>query len=247
MPEGTLGINRKNTYVEYYQKIEAEGHLLRSYIRKDNIPLISALAAKTYYVSLLRILRKELETSRQFAGAFEPEKKYELYRRLSSERRSLITPVFRSIEDEVAAWKAAEWESSPPYPERRIYETERGEMVRSKSEVIIADQLFRHEDDLDYRYECPLFLPRSGYSIYPDFTVINIHTGRLRYWEHAGMMSDPQYAEDFIRKINTYAANGFIPGRDLIVTYETETAPLDISVVRKYIAYLIDPAEDMAL
>lgn len=33
-------------------------------------------------------------------------------------------------------------------------------------------------------------------TIHPDFTIINIHTGKITYWEHAGRMDDAQYADD---------------------------------------------------
>ena len=42
-----------------------------------------------------------------------------------------------------------------------------GEMVRSKSEVIIADQLANH--DFEYGYEQPLTI--NGVTKYPDFTI----------------------------------------------------------------------------
>jgi hypothetical protein len=49
-----------------------------------------------------------------------------------------------------------------------IHRTERGELVRSKSELVIADKLYAR--GIDYAYEQPLVLP-NGHIRYPDFTI----------------------------------------------------------------------------
>ena len=47
------------------------------------------------------------------------------------------------------------------------------------------------------------------------------------YWEHLGMMDDPNYAENAVQKIITYGQNGIIQGKNLILSYETKLKPLD--------------------
>ena len=59
--------------------------------------------------------------------------------------------------------------------EKLIHRTMRGEAVRSKSEVIIADHLANR--GLVYRYEAPLTL--GGETRFPDFTVEDSDTGVL--------------------------------------------------------------------
>ena len=68
---------------------------------------------------------------------------------------------------------------------------------------------------------------------YPDFTILNIHTGKITYWEHAGRMDDPNYANDFVRKVNVYIYNNLLPGRDVVFTYESSAYPLEIRVIKK--------------
>lgn len=75
---------------------------------------------------------------------------------------------------------------------------EKGERVRSKSEVIIADMLNRK--GISYRYEYPVYLKNVG-QIYPDFTVLDAIRRREIYWEHLGMMDDPDYAEMAILRV----------------------------------------------
>jgi len=36
---------------------------------------------------------------------------------------------------------------------------------------------------------------------YPDFTLANADTGRLVYWEHLGLMSDPDYRRRWQQKL----------------------------------------------
>ena len=116
-------------------------------------------------------------------------------------------------------------------------------MLRSKSEVIIANLLYRPRKDLDYRYERPLKLrAKNGeeINIHPDFTIINKHTGRIYYYEHAGKMDDPKYATDFVKKMELYAANNIWQGEELLVTYEAAGAPLSTTCVRKMVDRLAE-------
>lgn len=91
--------------------------------------------------------------------------------------------------------------------ERLIHITSRGEAVRSKSEVIIADHL--HANGIDYHYEHPLEL--GGVTKYPDFTIEDDDSGITFYWEHCGMLSDSAYARRWDAKRAWYRANGILP------------------------------------
>jgi hypothetical protein len=62
-----------------------------------------------------------------------------------------------------------------------IHRTTRGELVRSKSEVIIANLL--HTLGITYAYEQP-FTGQDGSVRYPDFTIEDAETGRRVFLEH---------------------------------------------------------------
>jgi len=89
-----------------------------------------------------------------------------------------------------------------------IHRTERGELVRSKSELIIADKL--HARGIDYAYEQRLVLP-NGRICYPDFTITNTARGATFYWEHLGMAEDPGYRARWERKRAEYIEAGIKP------------------------------------
>lgn len=112
-----------------------------------------------------------------------------------------------------------------------IHRTQRGEAVRSKSEVIIADLLYSR--GLDYEYERQL-VGSDGSIRYPDFTVDDSELGRTIYWEHLGLMADPIYRERWERKLRWYQKNGVrswdeAPGepRVLVVSSDDERGGID--------------------
>lgn len=91
--------------------------------------------------------------------------------------------------------------------ERLIHRTSRGEAVRSKSEVIIANLL--HGNRIDYHYEHPLEL--GGVVKYPDFTIEDDATGITYYWEHCGLLHDPAYRRRWEAKQEWYREQGILP------------------------------------
>ena len=97
---------------------------------------------------------------------------------------------------------------------------------------IFANELLRA--GVPYRYECPVELKNMG-TVYPDFTVLNIRLRKELLWEHRGMMDDPTYAGDAIRKMADFAASGYFPGINLIITEETSAFPLDTQLIRAMI------------
>ena len=108
---------------------------------------------------------------------------------------------------------------SPPNPAKTadgrflerglIHVTTAGDVVRSKSEALIAELL--HARGIQYAYERKL-TAADGSIRYPDFTLEDEETGQIVYWEHLGMLHDSVYAERWERKLAWYAAQGIFPG-----------------------------------
>lgn len=102
----------------------------------------------------------------------------------------------------------------------RIYTTEKGDKVRSKSEVIIANTLYNK--NIPYEYEKILITP-NGKKMSPDFT-IQIH-GKNYYLEHIGMLNNERYSEKWLRKRKSY--DEFYK-ENLLTTYESPNLATDI-------------------
>ena len=108
--------------------------------------------------------------------------------------------------------------------------------MRSKSEVIIADLLFR--EGVPYRYEYPLYIEGIGL-VFPDFLTLNKRTRKEYFLEHFGMMDDPNYLEKALQKIQLLANNNIYPGENLILSFETKKSPLNQNELRKLIQHYL--------
>lgn len=76
--------------------------------------------------------------------------------------------------------------------------------------------------------------------IHPDFTVLNVRKRKTMFWEHMGMMDDEEYRDHALERIDRYAAAGFYPGTDLILTQESSSRPVRTKIIERMIeAYLL--------
>ena len=91
------------------------------------------------------------------------------------------------------------------------------------------------EHVVPFRYEAELLL--EGYTFYPDFTICHPETGQILYWEHLGMIEQRIYREKAFAKLGVYIANGIVPGKNLILTFESAKEPLDMEWVEELILY----------
>ena len=113
------------------------------------------------------------------------------------------------------------------YEEGKIYHTLAEYMVRSKSEVIIANILFDRK--IPFKYEVPLFAPDGSFYI-PDFTIT--WRGEQWYWEHLGLLDREDYKNHWQVKKQWYEKH--FPDR-LITTVESPTLSKDVeAIVDKY-------------
>lgn len=126
--------------------------------------------------------------------------------------------------DELLAvkWLEEPWEKYTAFPEKLLYRTKSGIMVRSKSEKIIADILYEY--GLPFKYECAIEC--NGEILWPDF-VIRKRNGDIVIWEHMGLMDRPDYYYRNIEKIKKYRSIGFVQHKNLICTWEEDLYDID--------------------
>lgn len=242
-PKGCLKYQRKGRKTYFYHQFwdENSKSWKRKYIKKENSLLMKELAQKHYYTEIYGVINRNVSALKDLIQKYHPENVQETYEDLSDVRKKLIEPLVISEEERIRKWNLEQYVSNSFHPENLRFETEQGDFVRSKSEVIIANILFQHRKDILYKYEKPLevLVDRKIKTIYPDFTIMNIHTGKIWYWEHAGRMDDPIYANEFVKKTNTYVTNGFLPGKDVIFTYETMVNPIEIFAIRRIVEEMV--------
>ena len=231
-PKENLRICKKGKHFQYY----IEKNKKRIYLSKKNISLAQKIAQRDYFKTLQHILIKNTKTLNNFISNYKPEKLEACYTNLSQGRRQLIQPLFPDTETYAQVWQAKNYERKKETPENN-YQTMKNELVRSKSEIIIANLL--NSKKVPYHYEYPVKLS-SGAIIYPDFFCLNKRTRQEFYWEHCGKMDDPDYTERTTQRIADYSKIGIIPGKNLILSFETAKSPLETKVVEGLIgAYLL--------
>ena len=103
-----------------------------------------------------------------------------------------------------------------PYPIESIYHTKNGIQLRSKSELLIANLLEEYE--IPYKYDIAFALGEK--TIYPDFQIKNLFTGKFIIWEHFGALNQPSYEQQMHSKMEGYTKRGYIPFETLIYTFE---------------------------
>ena len=253
-PQGRIRISQNGGHPEYYLVTE-RGSLRGKYLPHSQKTLARQLAQKDYDARLIKLLQKEISALQNYMkqtcnGRAIPE----LYDSLCPARRSLITPAILTNEQYAARWQDVSWTGRPFASDAPYICTARGERVRSKSEVIIADTLFRY--NIPYRYEFPHTLRCSSeapfhsdfdklnhrnsgsgdtVTLYPDFLCLNTRTRTEFYWEHFGLMDSTEYSNNAAGKLRLYTENRILAGRNLIITMETQTEPPSIKALEKLI------------
>jgi hypothetical protein len=127
---------------------------------------------------------------------------------------------------------------SAPYAEHLVHRTLRGELVRSKSELVIANHL--HNLGLRYHYERPLEGTARLGRLRPDFSFID-DSGEVIILEHLGMLDRSDYSNSWAWKLDWYKANGYVEGVNLFTTDEVDGIDMElISNVAQQIQSALD-------
>lgn len=119
---------------------------------------------------------------------------------------------------------------SVPYVEGLIHKTLSGIIVRSKSEVIIADALFN--EGIEFEYE--KLKEENGHRCIPDFTFEDAG-GDTIIWEHLGLLDNPSYRKSWERKLSFYNTIGFVEGENLFTTRDHEGGSIDSNEIKEVV------------
>lgn len=230
-PEGSLCVDPRGGTPQYYHHKDHESGR-GEYIRSEKHKLVVSLAQKDYDKKVLQVVEQELKVLNRFKRQYKPEKLQEIYENLREPRRNLVVPDIITTEEFVREWQAVEYTGLEVWETDDKYQTLRGEYVRSKSEIIIADALYRN--GVPYRYEYPLKLTGLG-TVHPDFMCLNVRERKEVYWEHFGMMDDEIYANKAINKLEKYMMNGYPMGDRFIATFESGEHPTNSRLVEQMI------------
>ena len=228
---------------EYRYIVRESGDGTVTYLGRDKTVRIRQLCNKVHGKRLKAAAQKEirqldrclelLESEKDGAGIDKADMD-SVYGNLPEGIRRNTSPSMFTDDGYAERWQKEEYQNRWMKSDF-IYETPRGEKVRSKSEWMIACMLA--EAGVPYRYEEIVPLNAMfGVFLYPDFTVLNKRTRKVYYWEHFGRMDDPEYINNsFMPKMNDYYNFDFLPGEKLLMSFESGKRPFDTTQVKRII------------
>lgn len=230
--KGHIRIVPHNKVLQYYL-ITKKGDTIGKYLQRSQNNFAEDLLTYEYNKKALSSLQNELKLITSLLSFCQKKSVEKLFTGFSKHKQKIIRPVTLSNKEYAEQWQAISYKGNPFDFSTSEFYTSKGERVRSKSEVIIADTLSRL--NIPYRYEYPLELKNQNYTIYPDFCCLNLSTRKEIYWEHFGMMDDTEYATKAVNKINSMSSNGYFSGKNAIFTFETQVSPLNTKNLEKII------------
>ena len=220
MPPGALGVSNLSGNEYYYQRISNGGKKDAIYLDPEvklHRDAILDLMEKKVITHGFPVLRDNLKLLKKCRDGLKP------YHPSNYKYGDLLSDVYY-LDDDVCV---RDWRKKPDgqndyFREGLIHKTKSGKMVRSKSEVLLADSLY--DAKLEFKYEVGLRL--IDRMVYPDFEILHPKTHKLIWWEHLGMVDDETYVTDNLERMIAYGKAGIVPGKNLIITYETKKKPL---------------------
>ena len=239
--KGTLICRHLNGTVRLYSKT---GKATDKYLGSKDRNEITRLATKSYITKLDKAAQLEksqidrcievLESKTDDKGKDKADTDL-VYGNMPDYIRANTSPSELTDDGFAERWQKEKYNSKWKKKTDTVYETPRGEKVRSKSEWIIACML--DKAGVPYRYEEIVPLNEDfGVFLHPDFTVLNKRTRKVYYWEHFGAMGNNDYVENnFMPKIRDFYNFGFLPGDKLLITFESAGYPIDTTDVKRII------------
>ena len=230
-PPGSLRILTKRDKPQYYHRINPSDQQGKYISRKDH-PLAVQLAQKDYDTKLLKVLNEQQRAIDRFLKDYDPDAAIQVYEKLSEQRKSLVTPEYLSDEEFVRQWLSQPYTRLGFKEEDQEFYTAKGERVRSKSEILIADALLRNQ--VPYLCEVPVYNNGVIFAA-PDFKCLNVRLRKVYYWEHLGKLGELDYANRNVKKLEKYTLADDFDEKSLILTFETENHPLNTKVIEEKI------------
>ena len=225
----TCAVRGKKT--EYYQMLE-NGKTV--FLGNDKEALRLSLAKKKHYQKMADTAEREKQQIARCLKALKGGRGLsdidDVYPSLPSGIQVLTGPFTITDDGYASKWYRSNRKGrNQTRSVRGQLVTQKGDIVKSKSELIIADRL--DSAGVPYIYEYTTGLSDGDYIFHPDFLVLNKRTRQQFFWEHCGKMDDPSYCAETQYRLDKYAQNGYFPGKNMIFTYESSKLPLSTGYV----------------
>lgn len=239
MPEGSLVCKvRKNNKVYFYQqygelsKTKDRKKFKQRYIKKCERELLEKLKRKKIISESIFKLKENILLIKRFLSGYHNYFPDCAITDLPEEYQDIKDKYYLEFDiKDIKKWEKANYEKNRKYSEGLIHRTTKGELVRSKSEALIASQL--HLNGIPYHYEEKLEI--EGKTFCPDFTAMRPTDGKIIYWEHFGLLNNEQYVNNIYEKIIIFAQNDIVLWDNLIITFDKPDGSIDVSEIQSLI------------
>lgn len=224
-------------YPQYYldENTKKDGYARGRYLRKDEIGIAREYAQAEYNQKLLKeldILERELNVAVKLCDSGIYKSILNVYDRLPEAKKRIVNSVVLSDADYLEEWYKSFVVEVNSYPKEQGIITDRGEIVRSKSEKMIADKLYSR--NIPYIYE-PQIILNDKSILFPDFVTLNPRERKNIYIEHFGMMDNPEYCKGALEKIERYELNGLYLGENLLTLFESSQKSINTKILDRMI------------
>ena len=223
-PSGKIRVSQSGNSQQFYYREKEDERLNGRYLKKEERELGRQIIEREYHEKLLKVCLERKDEILKIVKKLNRLQPEEVFYSMPKGKRDNVNPVYISDGDYIKQWISHKYQGKDfpeDYPE--IY-SDKGERVRSKTEKIIADKLYKEK--IPYKYEQPYELKKYGI-VYPDFRILDVPRRQEIILEHFGMMDDEIYAGKALKKIRLYQKNGLVLGKELLITFETTDAPFD--------------------
>ncbi len=234
-PKGNIVLRTRGNSSLFYSKLEDK----EEYLGVGKEDLIKAFAQKKYDQEILKTFKSEKDALerllKNLKGTTRMQSEEQVWANFPDALKKYITQDINTKDGYIQRWINENWWIKKSSPEYHFFSL-RGDHMRSKSEVIIADRLYHA--GIPYHYEKPLKLGPSQFGqniLHPDFTILNTRTLETFYWEHLGQMDNDKYFTNAKERLEIYADADILPGKNLILSFETATSPLNVVYIDKLI------------
>lgn len=217
-----------------YRRMRAEKYRLEAYLRNLQTPVIIKRNRNGKMEYSIRetdskIIHEKLIDEKTYQAFYTNKREKKIYTKRLNDLNSEIEKIKRRLPEYEAEiiqlYKdLSKIDPQPKFlttymPEDLTIQTMRGDLVRAKGEGFIADALYINKIHYEYEIILPVSNSRCD-SCHPDFYIKDNIRGIPIIWEHFGYMNKTDYVETFINKLETYKKLGFVPGYNLIITFE---------------------------
>ncbi|MGN0734810.1 MAG: hypothetical protein ACI4LP_03230 [Anaerovoracaceae bacterium] len=244
-PGHLSSINRKGN-LNYLQIRTDSGNYHRHGISREP-EILRMLCRKAYIKEILMHLRRNIRCLKTAKSQYSPLDYMKSILNLPPVYQTVPQECFfpmgdkdflKNLSEEDAAltrrvsdWISSPYEMSTFMPEMRTHTTSRGEKMRSKGEVVIAELMYKHK--VPFRYEPVIHIGKFTLSF--DFTPLRTRDFKVFYWEHCGMPHDAEYMKKHKWKLEMYESQGIVPWDNLIVTYNDIYGNVDTRIIESEI------------